>query len=402
MGMAKITRSLAEEMKARSQEEEIPVIVKYREDVVRARAFIVRGVEPTYQYRMLRAAAMKAKVKDIEALEQDPAIERVWPDLPVHTCLDFSVPLIKAPQVWTAGYRGRGIKIAIVDTGIDPDHPDFAGRIAATAHFIGNSFLDDNGHGTHVAGIAAGNGAASGGKYRGVAPEATLYIAKALDANGDGMMSDAMAGIEWAVEQRVHVIGLSLGGEGPCDGTDALSETCDVAVEAGYVVCVAAGNAGPGARTVGPPGCARQVITVGASTDDDQVLSFSARGPTSDGRVKPDLLFPGVNIVSCRARGTSKGRVINEYYTETSGTSMATPHAVGAAALLLEAKPGLTPAQVKDLLMKTAVDLGLAPNTQGSGRGDIYQAYLGEEGPPSPPPGGEGCGELIRQLFLGR
>ncbi|MFB0546542.1 MAG: hypothetical protein ACETWB_06495, partial [Anaerolineae bacterium] len=107
MGMAKITRSLAEEMKARSQEEEIPVIVKYREDVVRARAFIVRGVEPTYQYKMLRAAAMKAKVKDIEALEQDPAIERVWPDLPVHTCLDFSVPLIKAPQVWTAGYRGR-------------------------------------------------------------------------------------------------------------------------------------------------------------------------------------------------------------------------------------------------------------------------------------------------------
>jgi serine protease AprX len=199
------------------------------------------------------------------------------------------------------------------------------------------------------------------------------------------MMSDVMAGIEWAVEQEVHVIGLSLGGPAPCDGTDALSETCDAAVETGVVVCAAAGNQGPGAFTVGSPGCARQVITIGASTDNDTMANFSSRGPTSDNRVKPDIVFPGVGIISCRAKGTNMGNVIGDHYTEASGTSMATPHAVGTAALLLQAKPDLTPVQVKELVMTTALDLNLDPNTQGSGRADVYKAFV-ELAPEPPPP----------------
>ena len=142
---------------------------------------------------------------------------------------------------------------------------------------------DLNGHGTHCASIAAGTGAASGGQYRGVAPDASLYIAKVLDAAGNGRMTSVMAGVEWAVDEGVQVISLSLGGSGPCDGTDALSEMCDAAVAEGVVVCVAAGNEGPEPYTVGAPGCARDVITIGAANDLDRIAAFSSRGPTRDG-----------------------------------------------------------------------------------------------------------------------
>lgn len=379
----------------------IRVIVRYREappppDRLVAKAADVRT------YRLIPATALQTTPEGVRALAEDPAVERIWLDEWVHTCLDVSVPLIRAPYVWEAGYRGRGIRVGVVDTGIDREHPDFAGRILAGRSFVGGDFQDDNGHGTHVAGILAGSGAASGSRYEGVAPEALLYVAKVLRADGSGLMSHVMAGVEWAVDQGAQVINLSLGGIGPCNGTDALSELCDAAVEQGVVVCVAAGNAGPGAATVGPPGCARQVITVGASTDRDEVAGFSSRGPTLDGRVKPDLVFPGVGIVSCRARGTSMGTPVGEHYTTASGTSMATPHASGTAALLLEAAPSLTPAQVKALLQQTAVNLGLDPNTQGSGRADAFAAYqaISPQPPPPPPPPGEPQGCLAALLRL--
>jgi serine protease AprX len=237
-----------------------------------------------------------------------------------------------------------------------------------------------------VAGIAAG----AGSKYRGVAPGATLYSAKVLRGDGSGMFSDVMAGVEWAVDQGVHVINLSLGSSGSSDGNDALSYTCDAAVGKGIVVCVAAGNDGPGARTVGSPGAARLVITIGATDDHDAIASFSSRGPTADGRSKPDVCFPGVKIIAPRAAGTSMGTPIDALYTEASGTSMATPHAAGACALLLQAKTSLTPAQVKELLMTTARNLGLDANTQGSGRAVVFAAYQkATQGPPpipTPPP----------------
>ncbi|MBC7250932.1 MAG: S8 family peptidase [Anaerolineae bacterium] len=406
MSTEKITKALAQTMATASAEEPIPIIVKYRTPVVTAQK-LVPGVPPDFRYKLVPAAAMRVRAADIRALSEDESVERIWQDLPVHTCLHESLPLISVPAVWNEGIRGQGVKIGIVDTGVDPEHPDFAHRIAAGANFVRTaaSYHDDNGHGTHVAGIAAGDGSVQGGKYRGVAPEATLYVAKVLDASGSGMMSWVMAGIEWAVEQGVQVINLSLGGPPPCDGTDALSETCDAAVAAGVVVCVAAGNLGPGPQTVGSPGCARQVITVGASDKLDDVASFSSRGPTSDGRTKPDVLFPGVDIVAPRAQGTSMGLPVDDYYTKASGTSMATPHATGTVALLLQTKPSLTPAEVKDLLMQTAKDLGFEANTQGAGRADVYQAYLQAAPPPEEPeepeqpPQPGGCWQAIKRAL---
>lgn len=414
MSTEKIATELRPQMRATAQDEPVPVIVRHKPDVFSAQ-LVVADAQVSHSYSLIPATAMTVRPADIETLSRSETVEYIWPDLPVHTWLDVAVPLINVPAVWNAGFLGSGIKIGIVDTGIDPNHPDFEGRIAEMTSVVGGNGTDDNGHGTHVAGIAAGSGAASDGKYRGVAPEATLYIAKVLNAQGGGSMSGVMAGIEWAVDQGVQVINLSLGSDGACDGTDALSTLCDQAVQQhGVVVCVAAGNAGPAPSTVGSPGCARWVITVGAVNDSDQIANFSSRGPTSDGRVKPDIVFPGVDIVAPQASGTALGPVIAPGYIELSGTSMATPFATGSSALLLQAKPDLNPNQVKWALMTTAVNLGQNPNAQGSGRADVFAAYqkaISETPPdlpepPQPPPsdgGGTtpppGCLEQVMRLF---
>ncbi len=372
----------------------IPVIVMYRPDVIRSQT-VKEGVQARYVFRLTPTVAADAPGQDVSELSDDPRIEYIWLDEPVHTCLDRSVPAVAVPAVWAAGYRGAGVKIAIVDTGIDRNHPDFAGRIVAGASFVGGAYDDDNGHGTHVAGIAAGDGSAENGKYQGVAPEASLYLAKVLDRDGSGSMSGVMAGVEWAVDQEVQVINLSLGGSGSSDGTDALSLTCNAAVARNIIVCVAAGNEGPGAETIGSPGAAADVITVGAVDRSDRVASFSSRGPTADGRVKPDICFPGTDIISARAAGTSMGTPVNDRYTAASGTSMATPHASGVAALLRQAVPMLTPLQAKLALMETALDLGQDKNTQGSGRARADLALAKAKGEPVPQPpsddGKKGC-----------
>lgn len=386
MAVSKIAAPLVKTMEEAAPTQPLPVIVRFRADVRAPRA-LAADLPISYVYTLIPAMALQASPSRIARLAEDPAIEHIWPDLPVHTWLDVSTPLLGAPKVWEGGFKGKGVTVAVVDTGVDVNHPDLAGRIAATQDFTGEGFFDGHGHGTHVCGIVAGNGAASQGKYVGVAPEATLLVAKVLRSDGTGMTSDVMAGIEWAVNQKAKVINLSLGSSGPCDGSDALSATCDAAWDLGVVVCVAAGNEGPRAGTVGSPGCARKVITVGATDDYDAVAAFSSRGPTLDGRSKPDICFPGVHIISARANNASMGNIVNQYYTEASGTSMATPHCSGAVALLLQAKPQLTPDQIKGLLMQTARNLGLDANTQGAGRADIARAFGGEGGPQPAPPG---------------
>lgn len=383
MGDSKIDPKLLAQMRLESAQASVPVIVRHK-----GARFFSQAIGDVVGFSLFDATAMRMKPADIHPLSDDDDIEYIWADLPVHTCLDVSVPQIGVPQIWQDGWTGAGIKLAIVDTGIDSTHPDFAGRIAARKNFAGGSAEDENGHGTHVAGIAAGTGAASNGKYRGVAPEATLYIAKVLDKDGGGSMSGVMAGVEWAVEQGAQVINLSLGSAGAGDGTDALSTLCDAAVQQkGVVVCVAAGNEGPAASTVGAPGCAKLVITIGATDDGDRVTAFSSRGPTTDGRVKPDLVFPGFGIVSAQAAGTQLGSVIVSGYISLNGTSMATPHASGSACLLLQANKTLSPGQIKEALQSTALNLNLPANTQGTGRAQVYQALerIMESTPPADP-----------------
>ena len=377
MNRQKIHPLLQAQLEQAENDQALPVILRLDTS---------RGLQPTlsagrtvvavrYQYRLLPMAAILATPGQIYSLLDDPAIDQWWYDLPVQVCLDFSVPLIQAPRLWSIGASGRGVRVALLDTGLDVSHPDLRGRVVGSAVFAGDNLLDRQGHGTHIAGIIAGNGSSSAGRFAGVAPDAAILVAKVMDDRGAGWSSDVMAGLDWAVVQGARVANLSLSSDHYGDGSDALSLFCDAAVQQGVVVCVAAGNAGPLAQTVGAPGCARQVITVGASTDADGVAEFSARGPTADARIKPDLLFPGTLITSTRARGTTMGASQGELYTEASGSSMATAHASGVVALLLEADPNLTPAEVKAHLLAGAKDLGRHAQMQGAGRGDAYGAY---------------------------
>ena len=377
MNRQKIDPLLQAEIERSESEQAIPLIL---------RLDVSRGLQPLlsagrtvaavrYEYRLLPMAALLATPGQIYALRDDPAIDRLWYDLPVQVCLDFSAPLIQAPRVWGAGVTGRGVRVALLDTGLDVAHPDLRGRVVGSAVFAGDNLLDRHGHGTHVAGIIGGNGSASAGRYRGVAPDVTFLVARVLDDRGAGWSSDVMAGLDWAVMQGARVANLSLSSGHYGDGSDALSLFCDATVQQGVVVCTAAGNDGPASHTIGAPGCSRQALTVGASTDADGIAEFSAHGPTADGRIKPDVIFPGVLITSTRARGASMGASLGDYYTEASGTSMATAHASGAAALLLEADPSLTPAEVKARLLSGAKDLGRNAQMQGAGRGDAYAAF---------------------------
>ncbi|MFX0211435.1 MAG: S8 family peptidase [Candidatus Hodarchaeota archaeon] len=305
-------------------------------------------------------------------------VKKIWKDRRVRIALDKTVKLIKADKVWSfpsGGSFGKNIKVAVVDTGVDPEHPDLEGRVIETEDFTDEGYFDGNGHGTHVTGTIAGDGTASNGKYKGVAPKTKIIAAKVLDSMGSGWMSGVMNGIEWAADQGAQVINLSLGSAGPCDGTDPISQLCDQIVDEGVVVCVAAGNSGPESSTVGSPGCAKKVITIGASDDNDKIAYFSSRGPTSDNRIKPDICWPGVNVIAARAKKTSMGSPQGDFYTEASGTSMATPHCAGVIALLLEDNPKLGPERIKDLLMNNAHDMGYDDNTDGKGRGDALDAY---------------------------
>ena len=300
----------------------------------------------------------------------------IWLDGRVKAALDRSTAQIGAPAAWQAGFDGRGVKVAVLDTGVDAGHPDLAGKIGATRNFSASpDTVDRFGHGTHVAATVAGTGAASGGSRKGVAPGAELLIGKVLDDDGYGYESSIIEGMQWAVDGGAKVVNLSLGAD-PTDGTDPLSAAVDeISARSGTLFVVAAGNAG-GDSTVGAPGSAPAALTVGAVDRDDRLADFSSRGPRlGDQGVKPEITAPGVGIVAARAAGTTMGDPVDALYTGASGTSMATPHVAGAAAVLAQQHPGWTGRQLKNALISTAkTSAGTDVYGQGAGRVDLARA----------------------------
>ncbi|MFE4497149.1 S8 family serine peptidase [Streptomyces niveus] len=309
------------------------------------------------------------------------AVPKVWLDGRVSASLDRSTAQIGAPDVWKSGLRGERVKVAVLDTGADQTHPDLAGRIAAAEDFSGSSGTADGfGHGTHVASIVGGSGKASGGTRQGVAPAAELMIGKVLGDDGFGSESQVIAGMEWAAAKGAEVVNMSLGSDAPSDGTDPMSLAVnELSESSGALFVVAAGNSGPGTGTIGSPGAADAALTVGAVDRDDSLAEFSSRGPRSgDEAVKPDVTAPGVGIVAARATGTGMGDPVDDGYTAASGTSMATPHVAGAAALLAQRHPDWSAAQLKDALVSTARTIaGQQVTEQGGGRIDLAAAALG-------------------------
>jgi serine protease AprX len=314
-------------------------------------------------------------------------VKYVEPNIVFHATLEQAAPIVGAPQSWDLGYTGKGITVALVDTGIDGTHPDLKGRIVGFKDFVlgKTAAYDDFGHGTHCAGIIGGNGAASNGKYKGMAPEVSYIGIKVLGKDGSGSLDNIMAGINYAASTNARIISMSLGSN---EHSQAMDDAVTKAVAGGKVVVCAAGNSGPGAKTIGCPADTPNALTVGATDKSDNIASFSSRGPTTDGRIKPDVCAPGKDIVSTRATGTNDGKAINTYYLSMSGTSMATPMVSGIVADLLQKKPDPTPAQVKDIMEKTAKRLGsgVPNNNYGYGRVSIINAinYLDGKYTPGP------------------
>jgi subtilisin family serine protease len=297
---------------------------------------------------------------------------------------------------------GDGVIVAVIDTGVDYTHLDFGScsyseyiddsceRFVRGYDFSGmdTNPIDDQGHGSHVAGIIGSNG-----NIRGIAPNAKIMPIKVLNSAGSGTTADIIKGIEFAMDPNedgdysdaADIISMSLGGEGTPD--DAISQISDLAVSRGIIVVVAAGNSGPYSSTVKSPGLARSVITVGASCMDSQVgvhsycttskiATFSSRGPSFDpNSIKPEVVAPGVDICSTKASGTSGSTCKDSSHVAFSGTSMATPVVAGLIALLKQANPSITPVEMKSLLTNTASDLGDTIHAQGRGEVDAVAAY---------------------------
>jgi len=351
---------------------EVDVIVMYRKKSsepsysVSYSTLNTLGARVKYNYKTIDATALKMPAGNLNDLAEVPGVEMVYLDREVHTLLDTSVPVIGGDQARSMfGVSGADVTIAVIDTGIDASHESLDDldddpatdddKVIAFEDFVNSRTdpYDDNGHGTHCAGIAAGTGGDS--DYVGVAPMSRLVGVKVLDQYGFGSESDCMAGIEWCILNKdvygIDVISISWGDDMNGDGTSPMELACDSAVGAGIVVCVAAGNSGPGSSTVGTPASAKEVISVGAIEDSMDIAYFSSRGPTADGRTKPDVCAVGVDVIAPAANS-------GDGYLAHSGTSMATPHVAGVAALMIEYNPCITPSEVKDILHNTSVDKG--------------------------------------------
>ncbi|MFJ4467860.1 S8 family serine peptidase [Streptomyces sp. NPDC089424] len=282
-------------------------------------------------------------------------VAKVWLDGRAEATLSDSVAQIGAPEVWAGGNTGAGTDVAVLDSGYDPEHPDLRDAVADSVSFVpGETIVDRHGHGTHVASTIAGSGAASDGKEKGVAPGVDLHVGKVLSDQGFGYDSWIVAGMEWAArDAHARVVSMSLGSSENADGETVLARAVnELSAETGALFTIAAGNDGPGARTVRSPGTADAALTVGAVDSADAIADFSSRGPRyGDDALKPEITAPGVDILAARSHYIGSG---TGSYMSASGTSMATPHVAGVAALVAAAHPGWTGEQIKDALISTA------------------------------------------------
>ncbi|MFZ5968575.1 MAG: S8 family serine peptidase [Bacillota bacterium] len=391
----KLFDSLSKRMEKADEKEKISVIVVFNEKFTDQKgsylASTLEDYEIKHEYKNIPAVAMKLNKGQIQKLSKMDAIRHIEYDEEVKATngtanywfgtekarLDFQLDGDRDGN--SASYTKDDVVVAVIDTGIYGGHVDLdGGKVIGWKDYVSNKTTpyDDNGHGTHVAATIAGEGEGNSA-YTGVAKGAALVGLKVLDRRGSGSMSDVTAAIDWCVTNKdvygIDVINMSLGTSGSSDGTDSTSLAVNNAVDHGIVVVVAAGNSGPGKYTIGSPGAASKAITVAAMADVGEngfdLRDFSSRGPTADGRIKPDIAAPGYNITSAKTN-TSSG------YVTYSGTSMATPFTAGVVALMLDANESLTPTQAKNILTSAAQDWGLSGQDieYGYGRLDAYEA----------------------------
>src|SRR5216117_2537292 len=398
---------------------------------------------PVAALSLIDGAAGFANAAGIDAVSLAPTVARIHHDATVGPRPSVEPPLVAPPdqlsgtyplvvnadRVWQQGTTGGGVTVAVLDSGVaaDADLVQPANRILASVNFADQRLASDpGGHGTHIAGIIAGNGSRSGGEFVGIAPQANVVDVRVLGSTGSGRISSGIRGIEWVLAHRavynIRVINLSFGAPAHLSyRLDPMSAAVEIAWRRGLVVVAASGNGGPQRDTVDTPGIDPYAITVGATDDrgtlgrgDDMLAWFSAWG-SADSNAKPDLVAPGRRIVSLRVPGSAldtlfPDRVVlaqnGSTYFRLTGTSMATAVVSGAAALLLQGRPNLTPDQVKGLLVGTTQPYGAwsgqvlpDPIADGSGLLNAYAATIAAPCDAAPDPGLLPGGFLVGTLF---
>ncbi|MBF8187964.1 S8 family serine peptidase [Nonomuraea sp. K274] len=353
-----------------------PVIVTYEGAAPRA---ALRGSQVVRPLASVNGAALKIEADPrpfwdsiaAQTAARSGGVAKVWLDGKVKASLKESVPQVGAPQAWAAGYDGSGVEVAVLDTGVDDTHPDLKDQITESVSFVpGQEVRDGNGHGTHVASTIAGTGAASGGANKGVAPGADLLVGKVLGDDGFGQDSWVIAGMEWAAA-KAEVVSMSLGSNLPDGGEDPMALAVNNLTEQHDTLFVIAAGNSYNAGTIGAPGSAASALTVGAVNKSDQRAGFSSMGPLylTNG-LKPDISAPGVSINAANSSYSGQSGP----YRSMNGTSMATPHVAGAAAVLAQRHPDWSGPALKDALMSSAKALPYAPFQHGTGRLDVAAA----------------------------
>ncbi|HVL87288.1 MAG TPA: S8 family serine peptidase [Candidatus Thermoplasmatota archaeon] len=333
-------------------------------------------------------ARVEGPAHALSVLRAMPEVAWIGVDEPLTLHLASSRAAVSVgPHLWDSGYDGRGVTIAVVDSGLDASHPAFEGKVRRAVRVSSQGVVDagedPDGHGTHIAGVAAGTGAGSPGQqHAGMAPSASIV---GIDISTSFTTTNAIRAFEWIhdhfVPLGIRVVTNSWGREkqdARYDPDDALIRASDALVRNGIVVVFSAGNRGAdGAASLTVEAMNPNVITVGATDDAGSIEPYSSRGPAIDRNgnhapwTKPDVVAPGSSITSARSTQKPGSGDAGRYYTTMSGTSMATPHVAGIAALLLQANSALTPAQVKDALVRTAIDRGARGPDSETGHGFV-------------------------------
>ena len=385
--------------------ERVQLIVEYMDEEIEP-AIFDRAVLK-YRLPIINAYVLEVPLDYVKQLRLNKSIKAVYETTGITTQMNVARRIVEADSPELKSYTGRGVNIAILDTGLSycEDFTNPRNRLIAFKDFVNgrSDFYDDHGHGTHVAGIACGNGFLSGRKYAGIAVGSNIIGIKVLDEDGLGNSADVLAGLQWVYDNKdlynIRIVNMSVGTP-DIGSVDPLVRAVEKIWDSGIVVVVAAGNNGPEQSSVTSPGISRKVITVGAydsvgasdamgardydlkavAISGERHVDFSGRGPTSECIVKPDVLAPGTNIVSCLSSGMGsknlaahKEHIVGRKYLSLSGTSMSTPIVSGAIALLLEKYPRLAPDDVKYALKKSAVDINQHRDKQGWGLINIRQ-----------------------------
>ena len=363
----------------------IPIIITYKSDKKMKEGKISSlSNKMNCNLPIVNGCACEMSINSILELTTDPDVEFISYDAKVFAVMDIARKSIGADLVLNTGYTGKNVTVAIIDTGISP-HADLiypTNRIVGFKDFVNNETraYDDNGHGTHCAGILAGNGYASKGKYKGIAPEANILSIKVLDESGNGNTSDILSTVQWIIDNKevykTRIINFSLGAIAQSrERRDPLVKAANHAIDNNLIVIAAVGNSGPLRNTILSPATSRHVISVGALDDrqssglnDDAIAEFSSRGPTLDRIKKPDLIAPGVNIMSLSNTNLSN-------YNSLSGTSMSAPMVSGAAALLLNENPNYTHFDIKRKLLNACSRIKASAYDQGAGVLDISKIF---------------------------